>query len=89
MKKTDSSSANQMRSEYDFASMAGGVRGKYVKRLQKGTNIVMLDPEVAEAFPNEEAVNEALRGVLNTARAVRRTGGLANKALKSASRRSR
>ena len=70
-----------MRHEYDFASMKGGVRGKYVRRLRERTNIVVLEPEVAEAFPNEQAVNQALRGVLNTTRAVRRTGGLANKAL--------
>jgi len=61
--------------------MKGGIRGKYVKPLREGTNIVLLRPEVAEAFPTEEAVNEALRGVLDTARAVRRTGGLPNKAL--------
>ena len=76
-------SHNGLRADYDFASMKGGVRGKYLKRLQEGTNIVLLEPEVAEAFPNEEAVNLALRGVLNTARAVRSTGGLANKALRS------
>lgn len=77
-----------MRSEYDFSRMKGGVRGKYVKRFRQGTNLVLLEPEVAEAFPNENAVNEALRGVLNTARAVRLTGGLADKALrKKAARR--
>ena len=64
-----------MRPEYDFASMKGGVRGKYVRRAREGTNIVLIQPEVAEAFPTEEAVNEALRGVLNTTRAVRSTGG--------------
>jgi hypothetical protein len=42
---------------------------------------VLLDPEVAGAFPSEAAVNEALRGVLNTTRAVRRSGGLPNKEL--------
>lgn len=76
-----------MRSEYDFASMKGGVRGKYVKRFREGTNIVLLEPEVAEAFPNDQAVNQALSGILNTARAVRRTGGLANKALQPSRRR--
>ena len=75
-----------MRPEYDFASMKGGVRGKYAKRVREGTNIVLLDPEVVEAFPTEHAVNEALRGVLNTTRAVRRGGGLPNKALQPTSR---
>jgi hypothetical protein len=73
----------------DFASMKGGVRGKYFKRFREGTNIVLVEPEVAEAFPTENAVNEALRGVLNTTRAVRRTGGLPNKALQPTSRSAR
>jgi hypothetical protein len=78
---------NGMRAEYDFASMQGGVRGKYARRYREGTNIVLLEPDIADAFPNDEAVNQALRGVLNTARAVRRTGGLANKSLQSPSGR--
>ena len=81
MKKNDRNQPTEMLSEYDFASRKGGVRAKYLKRLRHQANIVVLEPEVAEAFPNQEAVNEALRGVLDTARAVRRTGGLANKAL--------
>jgi hypothetical protein len=72
---------DDLRPEYDFASMKGGVRGKYASRLRKGSNIVVLDPEIAAAFPSDAAVNEALRGVLNTTRAVRRSGGLPNKAL--------
>jgi hypothetical protein len=82
MKKT--SRNNGMRPEYDFAVMKDGVRGKYARRYREGTNIVLLEPDIAEAFPNDEAVNQALRGVLNTARAVRRTGGLANKSLQPA-----
>jgi hypothetical protein len=61
-----------MRPEYDFASMKGGVRGKYYGPYRKGTNVVLIDPDVAAAFPTEDAVNEALRGILGTARAVRR-----------------
>jgi hypothetical protein len=83
MKKTDRKSNGEMRSEYNFAAMKGGVRAKYLKRLRERSNVVVLEPEVAEAFPNEEAVNLALRGVLDAARAVRRTGGLADKALHS------
>jgi len=75
-----------MRREYDFRSMKGGVRGKYVGRVRESTNIVVIEPEVVEAFPTERAVNEALKGVLNTARAVRDTGGLPNKALQPTSR---
>ena len=79
--------SEELRTEYDFASMKGGVRGKYARRIrEEGSNVVLLDPEVADAFPSEAAVNEALRGVLNTARAVRRSGGLPNKALQPTSR---
>ncbi|MEX2660351.1 MAG: hypothetical protein WD227_00425 [Vicinamibacterales bacterium] len=86
MKKRRNPEDLDMRSEYDFASMSGGVRGKYYQRAREGTNIVLLEPEVAEAFPTEQAVNAALRGVLNTTRAVRDTGGLSNRALQPASR---
>ena len=87
MKKTQTIVRNdEMRPEYDFRSMKGGVRGKYVERVRTSTNIVVIEPGVSEAFPTERAVNEALKGVLNTARAVRDTGGLPNKALQPTSR---
>jgi hypothetical protein len=47
-----------MRDEYDFR---GGVRGKYAARFAKGTNVIVLDPDVAKVFPDAEAVNHALR----------------------------
>ncbi len=53
MKKTD-----DMREEYDFR---GGVRGTYAKRFAKGSNVVVLDPDVAAEFKTPEAVNDALR----------------------------
>ena len=62
MKKTTSKADNDMRAEYDFASLTGGVRGKYVDRLRHGTNIVLIEPSVAEAFPTEQSVNEAPKG---------------------------
>jgi len=77
----------RLRPEYDFAAMQGEVRGKYTKRYREGTNIVLLEPDIAEAFPNDAAVNQALRGVLNTTRAVRGTGGLAEKSLRTSSQR--
>jgi hypothetical protein len=58
---------DDLRPEYDFANMAGGVRGKYVERYRAGTNIVLLEPDVAAAFPNAESVNAALRMLLNIA----------------------
>lgn len=86
MKKTNRTLIDEMRPEYDFASLKGGVRGKYARRAREGTNIVLIEPEVADAFPTEKAVNEALKGILGTARAVRSTGGLPNKALQPTSR---
>jgi hypothetical protein len=86
MSKASRPKDDDLRPEYDFASMKGGVRGKYVARLRKGSNLVLLEPDVAAAFPSAEAVNEALRGVLNTTRAVRGKGGLPNKALQPTSR---
>lgn len=56
---------DDMLPEYDFS---GGVRGKYYQRYQEGTNIVVLAPDVADAFPNAEAVNEALRLLVKLAR---------------------
>jgi len=53
--------------EYDFSKMNGGVRGKYVERYRTGTNIVLLDPDVAQAFPTSDAVNEALRLLMQIA----------------------
>ena len=50
----------EMRAEYDFS---GGVRGKYARRYARGTNVVVLEPDVALAFPNAEAVNSSLRAL--------------------------
>lgn len=82
MKKTEGDRNADLRPEYDFAAMKGGVRGKYVNRFRQETNVVLLERDVAEAFPNEQAVNQALRGVLTTARAVRSRGGLREKSLR-------
>ena len=59
MKKTPSSDP-EMRAEYDFSS---GVRGKYAARFGEGSNIVVLDPDVAELFSDSESVNRALRAI--------------------------
>ena len=52
---------SEMRPEYDFT---GAVRGKYAKRFAAGSNVVVLEPDVAEKFPNSESVNRALRKVI-------------------------
>ena len=51
----------EMRPEYDIH---GGVRGKYYDRYQHGTNVVILDPDVAAVFPNSDSVNRALRTLI-------------------------
>ena len=57
--------ADELRPEYDMKSLLkGGVRGKYAARYRAGTNLVLLEPEVGKAFPNEKAVNEALKLVI-------------------------
>jgi hypothetical protein len=56
---------DELRPEYDMAELLkGAVRGKYAARYKAGTNLVLLAPDVAAAFPNEKAVNEALRLVM-------------------------
>ena len=57
----------ELRPVYNREDLGPGVRGKYFKSYQKGTNLVLLSPDVAKAFPTEEAVNEALRSLINLA----------------------
>lgn len=57
-----------MRPEYDFSQLKGRVRGKYAERYREGTNLVLLDADVAAAFPNAQAVNEALRLLMKVAK---------------------
>lgn len=63
----DTEMEDELRPEYDFSQLAGGVRGKYVDRYRSGTNIVKLDADVARAFPTEEDVNDALRLLMQVA----------------------
>jgi hypothetical protein len=63
VKQTD-----EMRPEYDRKDLGEGVRGKYYSSFKEGHNIVLLEPEVAIAFPSEEAVNEALKSLIKVAR---------------------
>ena len=65
--------SDEMRAEYNF-DYAKGVRGKYYKRIMaEGTNVVLLDRDVAKAFPDSTTVNEALRSILRTKRSRRPT----------------
>ena len=52
---------DDLRPEYDLASLKGGVRGKYYKEAAAGSNLVLLEPDVARAFPDSTSVNRALR----------------------------
>jgi len=61
-----STSADEMRPEYDIR---GGVRGKYYERYRAGTNVVLLERDVAEVFRDSESVNRALRLLVNVAQA--------------------
>ncbi|OFV99182.1 MAG: hypothetical protein A3F68_00560 [Acidobacteria bacterium RIFCSPLOWO2_12_FULL_54_10] len=69
MKKRKSKTNDELRPEYDLRQLLqGAVRGKYAKRFQAGTNLVLLDPDVRQAFRTEKAVNEALRLVIELRR---------------------
>ena len=80
-KNLESSDVDELRPEYDLASLKSGVRGKYYARATAGTTLVLLEPDVAKAFPDGPSVNQALRAYLRTSR-----GKLANKALQPTSR---
>ena len=64
MKKASRKPTNGLRREYKRSDFGTLVRGKYAHRLAETTNVVVLDPEVAKAFPNDRAVNKALRGLM-------------------------
>jgi len=63
--KNNSEPDEEMREEYDFS---GGVRGKFYKEYMKGTNVVLLDADVAEVFHDSETVNQALRTLITIAK---------------------
>ena len=69
---------DEMRAHYDFT---GGIRGKYARRYAEGTNVVVLDPDVARLFPNREAVNDTLRAVAQIVQIQERRRDGANKAV--------
>jgi hypothetical protein len=74
MKKTAEkrSRPNGLRKEYDLSKLKGGVRAKYLARYRAGTNLVLLSPDVARYFPDEESVNAALRHLIQAAKGRRR-----------------
>ncbi len=67
------SSTDEIRPEYDLSQLKRGVKGKYFSKAKAGTNLVLIDPDLTKAFPNEESVNRALRLLLETASDATRT----------------
>lgn len=65
---------DEVRPEYKREDLGVGVRGKYYQAYREGTNLVLLSPEVAAAFPTEKAVNDALQSLIDIAK---RSAGLA------------
>jgi hypothetical protein len=70
MRKTwNSETADELRKEYDVKSLRGGVRGKYYRAATANTNLVLIDADLANTFPDSDSVNRALRLLLQTAQA--------------------
>lgn len=66
MRKASTKSVkDDLRLEYDLTKLKGGVRGKYYQRARAGTNLVLVEPELAKVFPDAASVNRALRALLN------------------------
>jgi hypothetical protein len=68
MKKVSAKKTNNgLRPDYDLSKLKGGVRGKYYRQATAGTNLVLIEPELTEVFPDTESVNRALRLLADTA----------------------
>jgi len=65
--KKAKASADTVRPEYRRSDLGRGVRGKYYRQYREGTNVVLLEPDVARAFPTGAAVNNALRSLIEIA----------------------
>ncbi|MBU4226613.1 MAG: hypothetical protein KKC71_12445 [Chloroflexi bacterium] len=75
MKKSSTTKRDdyELRDEYDLSKMTVLPKGRFDPKRRIGTNVVVLDPEIAKAFPNDEAVNEALRLILRATKIPQRT----------------
>jgi hypothetical protein len=95
MKKASSKRLDdELRPEYDLSQLKGGVRGKYYRQATAGTNLVLIEPELAEVFPDTESVNRALRLLVDAAEAAarpprRRPSALNNRLKRTAGKRGR
>jgi hypothetical protein len=67
MRRVSVKKVDELRLEYDLSRLKGGVRGKYYKRAVAGTNLVLIEPDLAKAFPDTDSVNRALRLLVDAA----------------------
>lgn len=67
-------SSDELRPEYRRGDLGPGVRGKFFESFRSGTNLVLLEPDIATAFPTDEAVNNALRSIMETAKGPAQSG---------------
>jgi hypothetical protein len=74
MKKAKKDTKGELRAEYKRSDFGALVRGKYVKRLRARSNVVVLDPEISDLFPNAASVNAALRSLAEIAQRAGRVG---------------
>ena len=87
MRKASAKSAkDELRAEYDLTKLKEGVRGKYYQRAMAGTNLVLVDPDLAKVFPDAASVNRALRALRDAAGA---TAGQPRRARRAPARRKR
>jgi hypothetical protein len=87
MKKVSTNKdTDELRPEYDLSKLKGGVRGKYYERARAGTNLVLIEPDLTDVFPDTDSVNRALRLLADTAQAAaghaQRVRSTTNKRLK-------
>ncbi len=89
MKKASAKKNNDdLRSEYDLSQLKGGVRGKYYREAKAGTNLVLIDPELANVFPDTESVNRAPHLLADTAKSAARSKAPRSAASKNRLKRS-
>ena len=80
MKNTSAKKNNSdLRPEYDLSKLKGGIRGKYYRQARVGTNLVLIEPELTNIFPDAESVNRALRLLADTAASATEKGPIRSK----------
>lgn len=89
MKKASAKKNNDnLRPEYDLSQLKGGVRGKYYQEATAGTNLVLIDPELTNVFPDSESVNRALHLLADAAESAASSKGNRSAATKKRNKRS-